>query len=61
MPKAVIQTYGMAIFLMDEKNAPNKTGSVGKPQLLASVRLVGPDGKDVPAGETVITTRPVNC
>ena len=43
---------GPTVFLMNEKNAPNKTGSVGKPQLLASVRLVGPDGKDVPAGET---------
>jgi fatty-acyl-CoA synthase len=43
---------GPTVFLMDEKNAPDKTGSVGKPQLLASVRLVGPDGKDVPAGQT---------
>jgi len=43
---------GPTVFLMDEKNAPKKIGSVGKPQLLASVRLVGPDGKDVPHGET---------
>lgn len=43
---------GPTVFLMDEKNAPNKIGSVGKPQLLVSVRLVGPDGKDVAAGET---------
>ena len=43
---------GPTIFLMDEENAANKIGSVGKPQLLASVRLVGPDGKDVPRGET---------
>lgn len=43
---------GPTVFLMDEANAMRKIGSVGKPQLLASVRLVGPDGKDVPAGET---------
>ena len=43
---------GPTVFLMDEKNAPNKIGSVGKPQLLAAVRLVGPDGTDVSRGET---------
>jgi len=43
---------GPTIFLMDEKNAANKIGSVGKPQLLVSVRLVGPDGNDVSRGET---------
>lgn len=43
---------GPTVFLMDEANAPRKIGSVGKPQLLASVRLVGPDGRDVPRGET---------
>jgi fatty-acyl-CoA synthase len=43
---------GPTVFLMDEVNAMNKTGSVGKPQLLASVRLVGPDGIDVPKGAT---------
>ena len=43
---------GPTVFLMDEANAMNKTGSVGKPQLLASVRLVGADGNDVPAGAT---------
>lgn len=42
---------GPTVFLMDEKNAANKIGSVGKPQLLASVRLVGPDGRDVARGE----------
>ena len=30
----------------------HKIGSVGKPQLLASVRLVDADGKDVPQGTT---------
>ncbi len=43
---------GPTVFLMDKKNAPNKTGSVGKPQLLVSVRLVDPDGNDVAPGET---------
>ena len=43
---------GPTVFLMDEPNAMNKIGSVGKPQILASVRLVGEDGVDVPRGET---------
>lgn len=43
---------GPTVFLMDEANAMDKIGSVGKPQLLASVRLVGPDGRDVARGET---------
>ncbi|HEY5776539.1 MAG TPA: long-chain fatty acid--CoA ligase [Xanthomonadales bacterium] len=43
---------GPTVFLMDETNAMNKIGSVGKPQLLASVRLVGADGNDVPRGQT---------
>ncbi len=43
---------GPTIFLMDEANALKKIGSVGKPQLLASVRLVGANGKDVPQGST---------
>jgi len=42
---------GPTVFLMDKKNALRKTGSVGKPQLLASVRLVDVDGKDVARGE----------
>jgi len=43
---------GPTVFLMDEANAMNKIGSVGKPQLLASVRIVGADGKEVPPGAT---------
>ncbi len=43
---------GPTVFLMDEANAMNKIGSVGKPQLLAAVRLVGPDGNDVAQGAT---------
>ncbi|GMR14734.1 MAG: long-chain fatty acid--CoA ligase [Gammaproteobacteria bacterium] len=42
---------GPTVFLMDKKNALRKIGSVGKPQLLASVRLVDADGKDVARGE----------
>ena len=42
---------GPTVFLMDEANAHRKIGSVGKPQILASVRLVGGDGRDVPRGE----------
>lgn len=43
---------GPTVFLMDEPNSMQKVGSVGKPQILASVRLVGPDGVDVPQGAT---------
>lgn len=43
---------GPTLFLMDAENAHNKMGSVGKPQLLASVRVVGQDGEDVEIGET---------
>ena len=43
---------GPTVFLMDEANAAIKIGSVGKPQILASVRLVDQDGKDVRRGET---------
>ena len=43
---------GPTLFLMDPENAAEKIGSVGKPQLLSMARLVGPDGKDVPRGET---------
>jgi fatty-acyl-CoA synthase len=43
---------GPTVFLMDADNAHRKIGSVGKPQILASVRLVGDDGRDVADGET---------
>ncbi len=42
---------GPAVFLMDEERVLDKTGSVGRPQLLAEVRIVGRDGRDVPEGE----------
>jgi fatty-acyl-CoA synthase len=43
---------GPTVFLMDAGNAQRKIGSVGKPQLLSAVRIVGADGRDVPRGET---------
>lgn len=43
---------GPTVFLMDETNATAKIGSVGKPQILASVRLVDQQGIDVQRGET---------
>ena len=42
---------GPTVFLMDPGNAGRKIGSVGKPQLMSAVRLVGPDGADVRDGE----------
>ncbi len=43
---------GPTVFLMDADNAHRKIGSVGKPQLLSQVRLVDPNGRDVPPGST---------
>lgn len=43
---------GPTVFLMDEANAAVKIGSVGKPQLFSSVRLVDKDDHDVPQGQT---------
>jgi fatty-acyl-CoA synthase len=42
---------GPTAFIMDEAMVDKKIGSVGKPQVLASVRLVGEDGNDVAQGE----------
>ncbi|MCJ7558777.1 MAG: AMP-binding protein [Gammaproteobacteria bacterium] len=42
---------GPTVFLMDVENASTKIGSVGKPQIMTAVRLVGVDGRDVPQGE----------
>jgi fatty-acyl-CoA synthase len=42
---------GPTAFLADPADAWDKVGSVGKPQLLCSVRIVDPGGKDVPDGE----------
>jgi fatty-acyl-CoA synthase len=42
---------GPTVFLMDPAHAVEKIGSVGKPQLLAQVRLVDAEGRDVAAGE----------
>jgi fatty-acyl-CoA synthase len=42
---------GPTVFLMDAAHAVEKIGSVGKPQVLAEVRLVDIDGEDVAQGE----------
>jgi fatty-acyl-CoA synthase len=42
---------GPTVFIMDPAMVDRKIGSVGKPQVLARVRLVGADGKDVAQGE----------
>lgn len=43
---------GPTAFLVDPGHAVQKIGSVGKPQLLVGVRIVDPEGRDVPDGET---------
>jgi fatty-acyl-CoA synthase len=66
MPDLLIQAYlergarvcngmgmtetGPTVFIMDTEMVDRKIGSVGKPQVLARVRLVGPDGTDVRQG-----------
>jgi len=42
---------GPTAFLVDPANAWDRVGSVGKPQLLCSARIVGPDGRPLPDGE----------
>ncbi len=42
---------GPTVFIMDGERCADKIGSVGKPQVLAQVRLVDSDGNDVPRGE----------
>ena len=42
---------GPTVFIMDPATVDRKIGSVGKPQVLARVRLVGADGEDVRQGE----------
>jgi fatty-acyl-CoA synthase len=42
---------GPTVFLADAACARSKPGSVGKPQLLSRVRIVGADGSDVAPGE----------
>ncbi len=42
---------GPTVFLIEEAAALSKAGSVGRPQLLAEVRIVDVDGRDVPEGE----------
>lgn len=42
---------GPTVFLLDEADVLEKTGSVGRPQLLTEVRIVSAGGEDLPAGE----------
>ena len=42
---------GPTVFLMDSDMVEKKVGSVGKPQVLAGVRIVDPDGNDVVQGQ----------
>jgi len=42
---------GPTAFLLDPADAWERIGSVGKPQLLCSARIVDPDGREVPDGE----------
>lgn len=42
---------GPTVFLMDAAMVEHKIGSVGKPQVLASVRLVGSDEQDIGPGQ----------
>jgi fatty-acyl-CoA synthase len=42
---------GPTVFLMDTAHAEAKIGSVGKPQILAEVRVVDDEGRELPAGE----------
>ncbi len=53
----VCNGYGMTetgptVFLMDQEHAHTKVGSVGKPQILADIRIVDHSGRDVAPGET---------
>lgn len=43
---------GPTVFLLDEADVLDKIGSVGRPQLLTEIRIVGTDGRDVAAGES---------
>jgi len=43
---------GPTVFIMDAASVGDKIGSVGKPQLLSSVRIVDTAGQDVPPGES---------
>lgn len=42
---------GPTAFIVDPNHVADKIGSVGKPQILCGVRIVGPDGQDVKPGE----------
>lgn len=42
---------GPTVFLLEEEQVLNKTGSVGRPQLLVEIRIVDTKGQDVSDGE----------
>lgn len=42
---------GPTAFIMDPNRVAEKVGSVGRPQILCGVRIVGPDGVDVAPGQ----------
>ncbi len=42
---------GPTVFLIDQGHPDSKLGSVGKPCLHVDVRIVDPEGRDLPAGE----------
>jgi fatty-acyl-CoA synthase len=53
---SVLQVYGMTEFpslltLLDPADAAAKRGSVGTPNAVSQVRVVGPDDRDLPPGE----------
>jgi len=53
----ICQGYGMTetgptTFLLRPEETAGKRGAVGRPLLMTESRIVGPDGRDVPAGES---------
>lgn len=55
--KGVVQKQGFGmtemgpgVFALDPWDARRKIGSIGKPNLLVNAKIVGPDGREVPAG-----------
>ena len=54
LPCGVIELYGLTegvITTLDPEDAPGHWASAGKPLLGTDIRLVGDDGREVPAGE----------
>ncbi|MFO1412652.1 MAG: AMP-binding protein [Burkholderiales bacterium] len=54
LPDRFYELYGLTegfITVLDRDDAQRKAGSVGMPPPFYSMRIVGPDGRDLPAGE----------